>query len=238
MDEVTGRSVINLEDGQEIVRGDGLIAQIEKYALNVGYNRKLDVKILQDAIEYIADKRGRSMGNHITVICNRRFSRQKASALQSAIQLFAPQNNGTWFFTKDPMEVGNSKDPETPSRSVKMKLPNEVAVGATFNTYIYDGNLVTFIVDEALTNHYKDKAYAIFMDTGLYETENGQVPGINLVTLKGRSMVKNYVTGGGGIDGVSNGQVSTALDASKFFITGWRGVRVQNPYAAVIFEEY
>lgn len=237
IDESTGRSVIQLENGEDIVSGDGLIAQIERYAYTISFSKKLSVRMFQNAIEYIADKRGMSMGNHITVICNRAFSRYKASALESAISLFAPQNNGTWFFTKDPLEVTGSKDPVTPSRVQKTKMPNEVAVGATFNTYIYEGNTVTFIIDEALTNHYKDKAYAIFMDTGAYETESGQVPGINLVTLKGRSMIKNYVNGIGGVDGVSSGPVSTALDASKFIVTGWRGVRVHNPYAGVIFKE-
>lgn len=236
MDEETGRPFIQLENNQDVIGGDGIIAQYERYAYNIDYS-KLSVKNFQEAIEYISDKRGMSQGNHVTVICNRIFSRQKASALQDAITLFAPQNNGTWFFTKDDPIAGVSDEYGGMKRMKKVKVPNEVAVGATFNTYIYEGNTVTFIVDEALTNHYRDRGYALFIDTGIYEDENGQIPAVHLKTLKGRALVKNTIPGMGGVDGTSDGVTNSALDAGNFQVLGWRGACVRNPYAAVIFEE-
>lgn len=237
IDENTGRPLVQDSRNQDVIMGDGIIAQYERHAYHIDYSRQ-SIKFYQDAIEYIADKRGVSQGNHITVLCNRRFSRQKAAVLQNAITLFAPQNDGTWFYTKDPMELNDQYGGMRKGQEMKRKkLPNEVAVGATFNTYIYEGNTITFIVDEALTNHYRDRGYAIFIDTGIYEDENGQVPAVSLKTLKGRELIKNYITGMGGIDGSSNGQVSHAADYTDFQVLGWRGACVRNPYGAVIFQE-
>ena len=240
VDESTGRSSIQLSNMQNVITGDGIIAQYERYAHYIDYtNGLLHVKDFQDAIENICERRGQSQGNHITVICNRRFSRQKATALQNAINTFAASNNGTWFFSKDTGEVYGAKDAfggKSKMKQVKV-MPHDVSVGSTFNTYIYEGNTITFIVDEALTNHYQDRGYAIFIDTGIYEDETGQVPAVHLKTLKGRALVKNYITGMGGVDGRSNGQVSTASDFSRFEVLGWRGACVRNPYAATIMVE-
>lgn len=238
MDERTGRSNIQINNNQDVIMGDGLIASYERYAQYIDYNR-LSVRDFQDAIEFIVDKRGESQGNHITVIHNRRFSRQKANALQEAIQFFAPQNNGTWFFGRDEGSTG-SDHYDGMARKAKLaqkNIPNPIKVGATFNTYIYEGNTITFVEDSALTSHYRDRGYAIFVDTGLYEDEKGQVPGVHLKTLKGRALVKSHITGIGGIDGTTSGIASNAADGGRFVVLGWRGICVRNPYAAVIFEE-
>ncbi|MCS7317140.1 MAG: hypothetical protein NZZ41_02305 [Candidatus Dojkabacteria bacterium] len=235
MSEQNGRSLLQTDRGEDIIAGDGLIAQYERYAHYIDYSENsLNVRHFQDAIEYVAERRGQSTGNHITVVCNRRFSRQKARALQS--ELFAQNPYGAWFFTKEKL---NREDPITKSRYSHRVMANEIAVGATFNTYIYEGNTITFVVDEALTQYYKDqdRGYAIFIDTGLYETDNGTTPAVHLKTLKGRSMVKGHIPGMGGVSGTSNGIYSTALDASRFEIVGWRGVCVMNPYAATIMIE-
>ena len=126
------------------------------------------------------------------------------------------------------------------SRYGKLKqkaIPNPIKVGATFNTFIYDGNTITFVEDSSLTSHYQDRGYAIFVDTGLYEDEKGQVPGIHLKTLKGRALIKSHITGIGGIDGTTSGLASNAADGGRFVVLGWRGLCVRYPYAAVIFEE-
>lgn len=238
MDEQTGRALTQI-DGADIVSGDGLIAQYERYAYPIYYNN-LSVANFEKAIDIIRDKRGQSMGNHITVLCNRRFSTDKARALQGAINLFAPNNNGAWFYTKDNPIKGVS-DPYGGMRMKATKLsemyPNSVAVGATYNTFIYEGNTITFVVDDALTSYYPDRGYALFIDTGIYEDERGQVPAIELKTLKGREMIKGHIVGMGGINGTSSGTFSTPLDASRYDILGWRGLCVKSPYSAVIFEE-
>lgn len=239
IDESTGRPRVQVDGTKNIIAGDGIIPQFERYAYYIDYTEgKLNVKDFQDAIENIADKRGQSQGNHITVICNRRFSRHKADALQSAINTFAASNNGTWFFSRDTADVyGASNAFGGDRKKVKKVMPQEIAVGSTFNTYIYEGNTITFVVDESLTNHYRDRGYAIFIDTGIYEDETGQVPAVHLKTLKGRALIKSYITGIGGSDGVSDGQVSHRGDYSTFAALGWRGACVRNPMSATIMVE-
>jgi hypothetical protein len=234
MSSTTGRSRASI-DSQEIIAGDGIIPQYEEYAQYINYsNGDLRLKDFQDAIENVCDKRGRSMGNHITVICNRIFSRHKAQALIGALNTFTISSDGAWFYSRD-LKVPN--DPDGLNKVKVDKFPNDIAIGATLNTYIYEGNTITFVVDEALTRHYQDRGFAIFIDSGVYETENGQMPSISLKTLKGRALVKNYITGMGGIDGKSNGLVSNASDSGRFEVLGWRGVCVQNPFSATIIEE-
>lgn len=235
IDENTGRPLITDSKGELVYIGDGLIKQTERYGHYIDISGPMSVKHFQNAIDYIADRRGKTMGNHIFAIVNREFSRKKHEALKDAIGLFAPQNNGTWFFSKDPVK-GVSR-PGDRSVVKKMELPNEIAVGATFNTYIYDGNTITFLVDEALTDHYPDKAYGIFVDSSVYEDKTGEKPGIHMVSLKNREMVQSYVPGIGGIDGRTNGITSSRLDASSYDIIGWRGLVLKDPYASVIFAE-
>lgn len=233
MNEENGRSMLQTENMQDIIAGDGLIAQYERYAHYINYtDNTLTVKQFQDAIENVAERRGMSTGNHITVLCNRRFSRQKARALQQ--EVFQNNPYGAWFFTKDRL---NMSDPITKAKKTNRIMANEITVGATFKSYIYDGNTITFVVDEALTNHYQDRGYAIFIDTGVYETDNGTTPAVHLKTLKGRSLVTNYIYGMGGATGSSSGPVATALDASRYEVLGWRGIAVMNPYAATIMVE-
>lgn len=238
VDEKTGRPRVQVDGTKNIIAGDGIIAQYERYAYYIDYTRNnLNIRDFQKAIENIQDKRGQTQGNHITVICNRRFSTQKAKALQDAINTFTSSNNGTWFFSRDVNEVYNAKDAFGGNKMKPKRMPHEVTVGTTFNTYVYEGNTITFVVDEALTNHYRDRGYAIFIDTGIYEDETGQVPAVHLKTLKGRALVKSYVAGIGGIDGTSDGMASHRGDYGTFSVLGWRGVCVRNPYAASIMIE-
>lgn len=239
VNEATGRSRIQVGHDQDVIAGDGLIPQYERYAYYIDYPKnKLSLRDMQEAVDYVADKRGKSQGNHITVICNRRFSRHKNDALQNAINVFSQYNNGTWFFSRDVDDVYNAKDEYTPNNKVKrMRFPQETVVGSTFNTYVYDGNTVTFVVDEVLTTMYPYQGYGIFIDTGIYEDENGKTPGVHLKTIKGRALIKNYINGMGGVDGRSDGNVSTPLDASRFEVLGFRGICVRNPYAATIIKE-
>lgn len=237
MDEKTGRPLFQTELNEDIISGDGLIAQYERYAYPIQYN-DLSVYNFQKAINHIREVRGQSTGNHITVLCNREFSNQKAIAFQDAIGLFAPQNDGTWFFTKNDNVLKGMTDKYGGMKRYKeTKVPNSVSIGATFNTYTYEGNTITFVIDEALTKHYPDRGYGIFIDTGIYEENGKETAAVELVTMKGRKMIEGTVTGMGGANGTTSGQVATALDASRYEILGWRGLRVKAPYSAVIMEE-
>lgn len=236
INESNGKPYIQLDNLQDVVSGDGIIAQYERYAHTIGYNgNNLNVKHFQDAIEHVVERRGQSVGNHITVLCNRIMHRQAQRALKNEIFTANPQ--GMWFYTKEKLNTTDKITKHRVSEASKVAIPNEIAVGATFSTFIYAGNTITFLVDEALTNYYNDKGYGIFIDTGYYDTDQGAVPAVHLKTLKGRSLVKNWITGIGGINGSTSGTVSNNVDGSSFVAVGWRGAAVMNPYAATILTE-
>jgi hypothetical protein len=233
MNPATNRSYIQNNRGEDIISGDGLIAQYEKEAYYVDYSdNNLSTNDFISAIESVCDRRGQSTGNHITCAVNRRFARAKYRALESKV--FALNPNGAWFYTKDDVSF---EDKVTKSKVKNARMANEITVGATLNSYIYEGNVINFVVDEALTNHYQDRGYAIFIDTGLYQTEGGAVPNVNLLTLKNRALVRSGNAGIGGMSGGESGLVSHTGDYSTQTLLGWIGCRVTNPYAATIITE-
>jgi hypothetical protein len=200
---------------------------------------KLNHKTIIQGLMYIADRRGKGQGNHITILHNRKFSEHKNDALQDVMRTFVPSNNGTWFFAKDEKSYKDeySKGIKTVSVNSPKNLPNPIAVGATLTTYIYDGNTINFMLDDTLSRKYPSFGYAIFMDTGFYEQVGENMPAISLHTLRDQALRKNWVSGVGGYDGKTDGAISQAVDLSSYILTGWRGVRVADPYGGFIMKE-
>lgn len=234
MDEATGRPMLQVNGSEDIISGDGIVAQFERHANWIDYpSNGFSTAHLDTAIEWISEKTGKSEGNHLVFAVNRQLSREKNRVLKQSLGAFQSAD-ATYFWTRDLAAVHSAVG----SSGVKrQKLPNEIAVGATFNTYIYAGNVVTFIEDPALTHHYQN-GYGILLDAGIYEDSKGsKVPSVYVKTLKNRAMLKNYTNGIGGQDGRSSGTVSHSGDHSSLTITGWRGACVTNPYGAVIFAE-
>lgn len=234
----TGRTFMQV-DNQDVVIGNGLIAQTEEYARTIDYTKgNLSVKHLQTAIEHVIDARGQSVDNHISCVCTRSFFQEVAKGLKS--ELFITNPAGLWFYTKD-MQVPNDKiTPANRVNKLKLydKLPHEIAVGATFNSYIYQGNTINFIVEDHLTRMKNNQGYAIFMDTGLYENERGEpAPTLNMFTLTGREMIRYVYAGIGGVNGTTSGPVSSLIDGTTIGIVGWRGIAYRIPYSTVIFQE-
>jgi len=234
----TGRSFLQLSKNEDVIIGSGLIEQAEQYAYTVDYTRgNLHVRHLQAVINNIIEVRGKSVDNHITAICTRSLYQELHPVLKQ--EVFATNPAGMWFYTKDMVPP---KDSITGKPSNKIRyygnLPNEIAVGATFSTYIYQGNTINFIVDDFLTNNKQNKGYAIFMDTGLYEDENGKpAPVLSLYTIKGRENIVFKLPGIGGMSGTTSGIVSSLIDGSTYGMLGYRGLAYRMPYATSIIQE-
>jgi len=238
MNPTTGRSYLQLQDGQDIPIGSGLIQQVEDFAYTIDYTQgNMSVRHMQMALNHIIERRGKSVDNHITCLCTRKFYNDVAAVLKS--ELFATNPYGMWFYTKDAVQPTDSVTGK-PSNKLKYygKLPNELSVGATFNTYIYQGNTINFIVEEELTKYKQGRGYAIFMDTGLFVDENDKpAPVLSMFTLKGRENIKFTSAGIGGLTGTTSGAVSSLVDGSTIGMLGWRGLAYRIPYATVIFQE-
>lgn len=196
--------------GNPIHRGDGVIAQLERYCDRFFYNN-LTTQVFQDAINSVVKRTGKTTGNNITVVCNWEGHIQAQNAMEEKLRAFAM--NGAYYYS--------------------MKAKGEVDLGATYNSYNYAGNTITFAVDEALKEHYDDHGYMIFIDTGMNEGR----PNIAGFTIKGRELLRGTLKGMGGIDGRTSGDIASSVDGVRHEILGQSGIAVFNPYAAFILEQ-
>jgi len=95
-----------------------------------------------------------------------------------------------------------------------------VKVGATFDTYEWGGNQISFKVDRTFSREYGyEKGFALCLDLTADATTNE--PPIAMFTLKGGDFISNKVPGVGGMDGLSSGVVSNAVAGAKIINWGY-----------------
>ncbi len=95
-----------------------------------------------------------------------------------------------------------------------------VNVGATFVSYNYAGNTISFKVDRTFSREYGDnKGFGLFLD--LTADKTSAEPAIQMFTLKGGDFISNKLPGVGGLDGLSSGLVASTVAGSKLIIY-WR----------------
>jgi hypothetical protein len=116
------------------------------------------------------------------------------------------------------------------------KANDYVKVGATFDSYEYGGNLISFKVDRTFSREYgSEKGYAVCLDLTA-DLVSGRAP-IEMFTLKGGDFMTSKYPGVGGMDGLSSGIVSSPVAASKIINWGYSGVGVFNPHRSFILRE-
>lgn len=208
--DILGKCLDQDEMGRDIPMSDGVITQFQRYCSQQRYST-LATTILDDAIDDVVSKSGKSIGNSITVVCNRRMYKQLGQVLKNDLR-FVANANGAFYHTKN---------------------GDKIKVGAHFNAYHVQGNDIIFTVDEALTLRYPDQGYGLFMDTTV---RDGQ-PNISLMTLAGRKLISGTIAGMGGLDGKTSGEIVTSVDGSEKHLIGYSGAMVANPYAGHIIKE-
>lgn len=209
--DATGRCLDTDDQGRAIPMGDGVIAQIERYCDKFSYS-VLTTDHFDQAIESVIDKTGEPIDNDIVVICNRTGYRHAMKALEDRLRQLSPE--GAWFYTRDKQKV---------------------SVGANYQQYNYNHNRITFTIDSALSEEYRDFGYLVFLDVSISK-DTGK-PNLATFTLKGREMVECKLPGMGGLDGKTNGVISSPIDGVQYHILGYSGVAVFNPYAGFILQE-
>lgn len=206
---LTGKcTTIDRETGQPIPVGEGAIPQIERWAQKIAYNR-LTSGILTLAMSQIRERCNSDTGNHWVMILN--------SKLWDDVQNFL----GDWLanFKTDGGHLWSQKD-------------GMVSVGATYYSYEFGGNILTFKVDRAMTQEYgNSKGYGILLDLTA-DLAKGK-PAITTYTLKGKDFMLNELRG----VGIESGAVSSRLTAMTYMATGYAGACVAAPFRSVILFE-
>jgi hypothetical protein len=147
-------------------------------------------------IETMRERAKEPTGNQWVFICNERMWMQIERTLRDYLKDW--KTNGVFFYSK--------------------KAGGMVEVGATFDTYNYAGNQLSFQVDRTLTYEYPDKAYGLLVD--LTSDKTNGTPSVQMFTLKGGEFIRGVLKGVGGLDGVTSGDVNTAVAGSKIIHMG------------------
>jgi len=212
--DVNGKSTISDPDtGRPIVIGDGLIPQIERYASKYAYN-KLTPAVFTTAMSIMREKSTKDTDNEWILICNYKLWDEVQLQLSSWLANFKPV--GTYLWSK----ASNGY----------------VEAGATYSTYIFGGNKLTFKVDRALSREFGDaKGYGVIIDLTADKAEGK--PGISMYTIKGGDYIMNTLEGVGKLSGTGSGSVASPVAASKLIATGYAGVCVASPYRSFILQQ-
>ena len=211
--DVNGKCLDQDDRNRDIPMGDGVIQQITRYCEKFSYSI-LTGEILEDVMAAMVTKSDNPIGNIYAVVCNEKMWTQFGKLIKTDLRYLSP-SDGNYFYSK--------------------KAGKEVEVGATFKSYHFQGNTITFMPDRALSQEYPDHAYGIFLDTGADATSGR--PNIAMFTIEGSEMISGNLNGMGGQDGKTSGTVSTGVAGSQYHLLGFSGAVVFNPYKSFLLEE-
>jgi hypothetical protein len=209
---VDGKSTLaDRASGRPIEVGDGVIPQIERFASKFSAN-KVTINTFRQIISTMVEKAEQPTGNHFCFVINEKMWAIVQNVLGE--YLANRRTDGAYLWSKG----GQGK---------------YIKVGATFDSYEWGGNVVSFKVDRTLSREYpKPFAMCIDLTTGKTSTQ----PPIQMFCLKGSDYVFNEVLGVGGKSGKDSGVVSSAVAGSMATIWGTCGVAVFNPYRSFILK--
>lgn len=214
VDENGKPTIFDKDLGRPIYIGDGILPQIERYANTYAYNT-LTVSAFSTALSMLVEKADNAIGNNFVMLCNEKAWRDIQNVLGD--WLARHKTCGTYLWS---------------TAANKM-----IDVGATFNSYEVAGNVVSFKVDRTLTREYgTDKGFIMMIDLS-HDIVTGN-PAMQMFTIKNGSFINNRFLGVGGWDGVSSGEVSSPVAASKIINWGYSSVGVFSPYKSFIMREH
>jgi len=208
-----GKCMMQDEKGRDIPIGDGIIAQIERYCDKFSYS-VLTTDLFEDIIAAMVEKSDTPIGNSYAFVVNERLWFQVGKVMKSDLRFISPAD-GSYFWSKQ----SNSK----------------VKVGAQFDTYTFQGNTISFVVDRSLSQEYPDYGYGFCIDMSP-DISTGR-PNLATFTLDGAEMLSGTLNGMGGQTGRESGQIATSIHGSSYHLLGYSGAVVFNPYKAAIITE-
>lgn len=215
--DVNGKpTIFDPETGRPIYIGQGLIPQIEEASNKYVYG-KLNVNIFNQIMQDMSDKAQSDTGNHWTFIVNRKLWQDVQNTLGTWLAQY--RTNGMYLYSKD----------------ANKGQGGYVKVGATYDTYIFAGNRVSFVCDRALTRQFPDRGYGVCIDLTADKTTGA--PAVAKYSITGQDFITNKVNGVGGADGVTSGEVASNVAGSKLVMHGYAGVAAFTPYRSVILFE-
>lgn len=195
--------------GRPLIAGDGLIPQIERFASKYAYN-ELSISIFNTALATMIEKAQQDTGNTFMFICNFKMFTQLQNVLGEWMKTY--KSAATYLYSQ--------------------KAGGDVEVGATYMSYEYGGNKVVFQTDRSFSQEYTKGGYGVFLD--LTADKSSAQPAIGMFSLKNGEFTTNKLTGVGGQNGTTSGEVFSPVAGSKIINSGYAGIGVFSPYRAFL----
>lgn len=207
--------------GQDIVQGDGIIAQMADSRKQT-YTR-LTIGLIEDALSDISLHSPKPTGNVYLMTTGREGYKDFGRIMRA-------EHKGFW--TLQPNTFVQTKN-------------GKIQLGAEYNAYNFQGNTIVVnvnsVFDHPANPSIRDSSNGralesskfLFIDMSTYDG----VKNIQMIAKDGRSFITGEVDGIGGQDGKTSGKASSTLDGSSKTIIGTMGVVMHNPYSSMMLEK-
>jgi hypothetical protein len=215
-----GRCYLQDEKGQDIIKGDGLIAQMADSTKQT--YTTLTIDLLEDILADMSLKMAKRTGNTILVTTGMQGYKEFGRLMRN-------EHKGYW---------ANDADKFVQTVNGRIRL------GAEYDSWFFQGNRLIVSVNNVFDHpanvstfdsegRYTESSKFLFVDTSSYDG----VKNMQMIAKDGRSFITGDLDGVGGQDGKTSGKVSTPVDASSKIMIGTHGLILHNPYSSYMLEK-
>lgn len=216
-----GRCFLQDEKGQDIIEGDGVIAQMADSCKQTYTN--MTIALIEDILTDMSLRMPKRTGNTILLSTgvqgNKNFQR-----------IMRAEHKGFWS--------------AAPEGSYVQAKNGKIHLGREYKAYEFNGNTLIVSVNNIFDHpanvsaqdaegRFTESSKMLFIDSSSYDG----VQNIQAIAKDGRSFLINEVDGVGGADGRTNGKVSSPAEGSSKIITGTLGIVMHNPYSSYMLEQ-
>lgn len=147
-----------------------IIPQIERFATKLLFSR-LNARWFNKALQIMVTKSEKPTGNKFIFICNTAMWNEVQETLSSWIRDW--KTEGTFLYSK--------------------ATNGYVDLGATYQSYSFAGNTITFKIDRSMDIEYPTRKFGMMIDLTA-DAASGKAA-INLFTFKGGEFIHNWIVG-------------------------------------------
>jgi hypothetical protein len=219
--DANGRCFLQDEKGQDVVKGDGLIAQMADSCKQT--YTKMTIGLIEDILSDIALRMPKRTGNTILLTTGMQGYKEFGRIMRA-------EHKGSWS--------ADSGSSYVQTKNGKIKL------GAEYNSFEFQGNQLVVSVNNTFDHPANPSDYDsegkplesskfLFIDASSYDG----VQNIQMIAKDGRSFVTGELDGIGGQDGKTSGKVAQLVDGSAKALIATMGIVLHNPYSSYMLEK-
>lgn len=215
--DARGRCFRQDEKGQDIIKGDGLLAQIADSGKQ-NYT-SLTIGLLEDMLTDMSLKSSKRTGNTYLFSMGAQAYKEFGRIMRAEHRNWSSMGDSMYVHTKN----------------------GKIVLGAEYSGFMFQGNAlyatVNGVFDHPANVSVKDEQGRFLESWKILAIDAGSYNGVRnlqMIAKNGRSFVTGELDGVGGPDGKTSGKVSSLLDGSAKTIIGTLGIILHNPYSSYV----